>query len=267
MYENLYKQIKTEADMILQGVHDTSPERTSARSVQRRGLAARTSGSMEKAMQDVSQQMLNDPRRDPENLKKRMAEYLAGIDSSYAVEDEPEETAMLSSEEGRPATTYSPMRISNGKEVKSQPSDTGRRLMRDLMKDYGISKEYAAGIVGNLDYETGGFQFMQEISPLVKGSRGGFGFAQWTGPRRVAFEKWAKENKLDPTSYEANYGFLKHEIAYTREGNFLDDYVDVEDATVAAQIFSDYYLRPSKRFANMQERARRAQAYAQIEDI
>ena len=258
MYENLYKQIKTEADMILQGIHDTSPERTSARSAERRGLAARTSGSMEKAMQEVSQQMLNDPRRNHENLKKRMAEYLASINEEYAKEDEVE-----GSELPKRITVFEELDLEEIKPVGNfKPSNTGLRLMRDLMKDYGISKEYAAGIVGSLDYETGNFMHMQEIAPLVKGSRGGFGYAQWTGPRRVAFERWARANKLDPTSYEANYGFLKHEISTTKEGDFLDEYEYIDDPVQATQVFSRYYLRPSAEHANMAERARRSQAYA-----
>ena len=46
----------------------------------------------------------------------------------------------------------------------------------------------------------------------MAGSRGGFGWAQWTGPRRREFEAYAKENNLDPKSDEANYGFLVHEL-------------------------------------------------------
>lgn len=263
MYENLYKQIKTEADMILQGIHDTSPERTSARSAERRGLAARTSGSMEKAMQEVSQQMLNDPRRNPENLKRSMAEYLASLDEVYAKEDEIEGSELprrIAAIEAIPAEDIQPI-------GDFKPSKTGLRLMRDLMKDYGISKEYAAGIVGSLDYETGNFMYMQEIKPLVKGSRGGYGYAQWTGPRRIAFERWAKENKLDPASYEANYGFLKHEIGFTKEGDFIDEYQEIDDPVQATQVFSRYYLRPSPEHANMTERARRAQAYAAAKGI
>jgi hypothetical protein len=260
MYENLYKQIKAQADLILQGVHDVSPERTSAKSAERRGLAARTSGSMEMAMQQVSEQMMNDPRRDPENLKRSMAEYLASLDEVYAKEDEVE-----GSELPKRITVFEELDLEEIKPVVDfKPSNTGLRLMRDLMKDYGISKEYAAGIVGSLDYETGNFRHMQEIAPLVKGSRGGFGYAQWTGPRRVAFERWARANKLDPTSYEANYGFLKHEISTTREGDFLDEYEYLDDPVQATQVFSKYYLRPSEEHANMVERARRAQAYASV---
>jgi hypothetical protein len=266
MYENLYKQMRTEADNILAGVHDTSPERSSARAAASRGLAARTTANVTRAMEQTALDMLDNPMRNPDVLKKKIAEYIASIDENYDVDEEPEE---------EPAT---PIRLPRGVEAppmrsstavkaegaKTKTTEMGIRLMRDLMKDYGLNQEYAAGIVGNLDYETGGFKYMQEIAPLVKGSRGGFGIAQWTGPRRVAFEKYAKENGLDPTSYEANYGFLKHELGYTKEGNFLDEYEYIYDPEQAARVFSKYYLRPSARHANIKERINRANAYASL---
>ncbi len=78
------------------------------------------------------------------------------------------------------------------------------------MGDFGLSLIQAAGIVGNLGHESGGFKQMQEKGPVS--GRGGFGWAQWTGPRRKAFEAWAAENKLDIKSDEANYGYLKKEL-------------------------------------------------------
>ncbi|MCS3686654.1 hypothetical protein ABIF07_006324 [Bradyrhizobium elkanii] len=84
-------------------------------------------------------------------------------------------------------------------------------IMQRLMNDFGLSKEQAAGIVGNLGHESGGFKIMQERNP-IGGGRGGFGWAQWTGSRRRDYEAWCKANGLNPTSDEANYGFLKHEL-------------------------------------------------------
>ncbi len=118
------------------------------------------------------------------------------------------------------------------------------RLMADLQKDFGLPREASAGIVGSLGHESAGFGTMQEVKPLVPGSRGGFGYAQWTGPRRVAFEGWAKQNNLDPTSYGANYGFLKHELQNTPEGGVLNNLRDVTDPRAATQIFTNKFLRP-----------------------
>jgi len=86
-------------------------------------------------------------------------------------------------------------------------------IMRDLTVDipaWGV--EDAAAVLGNIGGETKGFVHLQEIKPLVKGSRGGYGWCQWTGPRRRAYEAWCEGQGLDPASDEANYGFLLHEL-------------------------------------------------------
>jgi hypothetical protein len=83
-------------------------------------------------------------------------------------------------------------------------------LMKEIMERYKVSKETAAAVVGNLGHESTGFTAMQEGNPTS--GRGGWGWAQWTGRRRRAFEHWAAENKLDPSSDAANKGFLFHEI-------------------------------------------------------
>lgn len=118
------------------------------------------------------------------------------------------------------------------------------KISADLQRDFGLTPEQTAGIVGNLAHESGGFKSLQEQNPLVPGSRGGFGYAQWTGPRRVAFESWSKQNGLDPTSYDANYGFLKHELSSTPEGRVLDSLKQAPDAQTATRVFSDQFLRP-----------------------
>ena len=142
--------------------------------------------------------------------------------------------------------------------------EIGPRIKSDLMRDFGLAPEQAAGIVGNLAHESGGFGTLQEIKPMIPGSRGGFGYAQWTGPRRRQFESWAAENKLDPASYEANYGFLKHELANTGEGRVLDRIRQTNDPTQATRIFSDVFLRPGIPGMGSREKwTQRALAFSQ----
>lgn len=87
-------------------------------------------------------------------------------------------------------------------------------VMARLMKDFNLTKQQAAGIVGNLGHESGGFKQLQELNPQG-GGKGGFGWAQWTGPRRTAFLENAKSLGLDPKSPEANYSFLSKELRTT----------------------------------------------------
>ena len=84
-------------------------------------------------------------------------------------------------------------------------------IMTNLMRDFDLTKEQAAGIVGNLGHECGGLTEMQEKNP-VGGGRGGLGWAQWTGPRRIQYEAYCRANGLDTYSDAANYGFLKQEL-------------------------------------------------------
>ncbi len=85
-------------------------------------------------------------------------------------------------------------------------------LMAELMREFRLTDWQAAAVAGNGGAESGGFDVLQERRPTVAGSRGGYGFFQWTGPRRVAFEAWSRARDLDPASYEANVGFLIHEL-------------------------------------------------------
>lgn len=88
----------------------------------------------------------------------------------------------------------------------------GGQVVKNLQLDMGFTAEQAAGFVGNLGAETEGFIKLQEIKPMIAGSRGGYGWAQWTGPRRRAFENWCIKHNLKPSSSEANYGFVLEEL-------------------------------------------------------
>lgn len=139
---------------------------------------------------------------------------------------------------------------------------TGLDVAKRLQQDFGLSPGAAAGFAGNLAHESGNFKTLQEINPLVKGSRGGFGWAQWTGPRRRQYEAYAAENRLDPSSPEANYGFLKHELQNTPEGAVLKALQGVNDPAQAAQIVSNKFLRPG--IPHMESRISKSQQIANM---
>lgn len=86
-------------------------------------------------------------------------------------------------------------------------------IMRKLMKDFALDVESAAAILGNLGHESGGLTSLQEISPTVAGSRGGYGWPQWTGPRRRAYEAYCARNHLSPSSDAANYAYMFVELS------------------------------------------------------
>ena len=90
--------------------------------------------------------------------------------------------------------------------------------MRLFMQDFSASDLDAAAVFGNFGYECLGFTKLQEIKPTVAGSRGGYGWAQWTGDRRHTFEAYCKRNDLDPSTPLANYKFLFVELIGTEKG-------------------------------------------------
>lgn len=122
-------------------------------------------------------------------------------------------------------------------------SDARLAAVRDrLSADLGISKDAASGLVSNLNAESG-IQGIQERNPVA--GRGGFGWAQWTGPRRVAFEQFATDRRMDPASDEANYAFLLHELQTKYPGVLAQLRSGQITATQAADIvFKDYEGAP-----------------------
>ncbi len=86
----------------------------------------------------------------------------------------------------------------------------GGWVVAALVKEFGLTPEQAAGIVGNLGFESEGFETLQERGQTPPS--GGWGWAQWTGPRRRSFEAWCATHNLDQSSDEANYGYLVEEL-------------------------------------------------------
>lgn len=91
---------------------------------------------------------------------------------------------------------------------------TAPKYMRKLLADFPqLDAQDAAAIFGNLGHESRGFTSLQEEKPTVKGSRGGYGWAQWTADRRRAFEAYCQRTGKDPASDEANYAYLYLELS------------------------------------------------------
>jgi hypothetical protein len=85
-------------------------------------------------------------------------------------------------------------------------------IMALLMRDFPLDLGDVTAMLGNFGHECAGFTAMQEISPTIVGSRGGYGWPMLTGPRRRSYEAYCKRNRLDPASDRANYGFLFSEL-------------------------------------------------------
>lgn len=117
------------------------------------------------------------------------------------------------------------------------------RLTGDLQVRLGLTPAQAAGMVGNLATETGNFQHMQELNPTVEGSRGGYGYAQWTGPRRRQYESYAASRGVALDAYETNLDFLVYEME-TTERRAYERLLATNTVDEAALSVMNDFLRP-----------------------
>ena len=140
----------------------------------------------------------------------------------------------------------------------AEPVSVPERLMGDLQADLELTDYQAAGVVGNLARETGNFRYLRELNPLIRGSRGGIGYGQWTGERHDAFLDYA--DGRDPMSYEVNYGFLLQEL----EGPYaevLAELYETSDAREATLLVMRGYLAPHPKHRYLEERVAFAEGY------
>ena len=136
-------------------------------------------------------------------------------------------------------------------------------IMAQLVRDFQITPEEAGAIVGNLGHESLGFTAMQEFKPVVAGSRGGWGWAQWTGPRRRAFEAYCARTGKDPASDEANYAYLFLELKGIEgtEGKAIGKLKAAKGLDAKVEAFERAFLRAGVKHYN----SRKQWAYIAID--
>src|SRR5690606_423626 len=112
-----------------------------------------------------------------------------------------------------------------------------------LMQDFNLDLLSACAVFGNAGHESNGFKTLQELKPLVPGSRGGYGIMQWTGPRRRDYEAYCKRNNLSPADMESNYKFLFVELKGP-EGRVLPKLKAAKGLEAKVEVFMKTFLRP-----------------------
>ncbi len=183
---------------------------------------------------------------------------MAGIDTSGKKVETP------ATNTGGTGASNASTTSSSAKPMKS--GDTAMNMMRDLTSD-GYSPTQAAAITGNAQYESANFTAHEEYAPNAYGTKGA-GYFQWTNAggsnRRDNFENYAKNNKLDPRSYQANTGFMMHELKGGAGNHWTGGMNDqgfrqIGDLSTAVTAFQNNYLRPAKETANTSQRLSNAQ--------
>ena len=163
-----------------------------------------------------------------------------------------------------PAFNPSPSPASGGKQGAPAPGRTvptgvyrlfrqkAPGIMRDLIRDLGLSETQAAGILGNIGWECGGFKQLQEQNPVM-GGPGGLGWCQWTASRRTEFEQWLSENGFNYQNDAANYGFLLNELRGSQAAS-VRAVRQTPNVEMATSEFMRIFERPAPRYAHLEDR-------------
>lgn len=110
----------------------------------------------------------------------------------------------------------------------------------------GFSPEAAAGIMGNLQQESG-------LNPTaVNSSSGAFGIGQWLGGRKTNLFNYAKNNGMDPNSIDAQLNFMWQELnggdpttasILNKKHGGLDGLMGMTDVNAATNAFEGAFER------------------------
>lgn len=117
--------------------------------------------------------------------------------------------------------------------------------VRQGLIDRGMPEHIADAFVMNFKDESGLDPSVNEKAPLVPGSRGGFGLAQWTGPRRKALEAFAAQRGTDVADMGTQLDFLMTELQGP-ESRAWQAIQSAPDAGSAAAAIVNQFLRPAE---------------------
>jgi peptidoglycan hydrolase-like protein with peptidoglycan-binding domain len=108
----------------------------------------------------------------------------------------------------------------------------------DFLIDKGLSVAGAAGIVGNMQVESG-------FNTSVLGDNGtSIGLCQWHNERKDKLFTWTKENNLEPLSVEGQLEYLWMELE-TSFRSLISKFETISDPQDAAHAFARQFERPS----------------------
>ena len=102
----------------------------------------------------------------------------------------------------------------------------------------GLTKQQAAGIVGNLMQES-----TAGLDPMADNKMGNKGIAQWDANRWSRFEKWAKTKGLNVNTLEAQLQWVMEELRTGSGGLSLKTLQGSRSASSAAALFNERFER------------------------
>lgn len=132
---------------------------------------------------------------------------------------------------------------------------TNAAVIREGLLRRGMPAHVADAFIMNFSDESGLNTGINEANPIVEGSRGGFGLAQWTGPRRRALEAFAEQRGKPVADLDTQLDFLMMEMQGP-ESNAAQHILSAQDTPQAAAAIVNKFLRPAE-----EHRARRESQY------
>jgi hypothetical protein len=137
-----------------------------------------------------------------------------------------------------------------------KPQQGGGNVRAGLIKR-GMPEHVADAFVMNFKDESNLNPGINEANPIVPGSRGGFGLAQWTGPRRRELEAFAESRGKPVSDMDTQLDFLMTELQGS-EKRAAQKIFGAQDTGGAAVAIVNDFLRPAE-----EHRTKRAQRYMQ----
>jgi hypothetical protein len=128
--------------------------------------------------------------------------------------------------------------------VRSASGDGADSIKQGLVSR-GMNPQVADAFVMNFQDESGLNSGVNEKAPVVPGSRGGFGLAQWTGPRRQALEAYAAQQGKPASDQDTQLDFLMSEL-HGPEAAAWQDIQAAPDTGHAAAAVVNKFLRPAE---------------------
>ncbi|MEM5367464.1 phage tail tip lysozyme [Paraburkholderia azotifigens] len=168
----------------------------------------------------------------------------------------PASTSMPSPVKGVSTSGAAPEGLSTAPQTQAlspaQSKQAADAYVSNLQKDFGLTKDQAAGIVANLWHESGGMnsginqggKIGAPGSNMADDNANGYGIAQWGGTRKQGLIDYARQHNLDPSSEAANYGYLKRELQ-TSQAGAIDAVKKTNSAQAATQAFCNAFEQPS----------------------
>lgn len=121
-------------------------------------------------------------------------------------------------------------------------------MIREGLIQRGLPAHVADAFVMNFKDESGLDPAINEKAPVVPGSRGGFGLAQWTGPRRKALENYAAAAGKPVGDLNTQLDFLMMELQGPEAGA-AREIMAAGDTGSAASAIVNKFLRPAPEHA------------------